>query len=193
MDRREFIQRVSILAGAFALPAACGDNQVPSGKPDAGGADFNLPTLGGAPNTHTGRVIAAFCDTIIPGAYRDPLQKPGPIDVGACGLFFDPTLPAAQYVSILVTALDGFSRSMYKGKQFDEISPDDRDAVVAAAEASEDLMEFAIQLAKLAFYSSDGAGAYLGYPGPNTGYWADADFTFGIPLATEMTKNGNPD
>ena len=44
-------------------------------EPDAPGPDVahwestsELPTLGGAPDTPEGRVIAAFCDTVVPGA-----------------------------------------------------------------------------------------------------------------------------
>jgi hypothetical protein len=191
MDRRDFIRAVSALAGAFALPA-CSDNERRPGVPDAAPGSFDLPSLGGAPNTHEGRVIAAFCDTVVPGAYRDPLGKPGAIDAGAPALFFDPTLPALQYVSLLVTVLDGFSRTKNDGRDFDAVGPDGRDAALAAAEDSQDLIQFAIQLAKLAFYSSSTAGDYLGYPGPNTGYWADPDFSFGIALSREITKDGNP-
>jgi hypothetical protein len=191
MDRREFIRRVSVLAGAFALPACSDDQRRPEAADAAPGAS-DLPTLGGAPDTHEGHVVAAFCDTVVPGAYRDPLGKPGGIDVGAPGLFFDPTLPAAQYVTLLVVTLDGYSRVANRGRQFDEIDPDERTAALASAEDGEDLIQFAIQLGKLAFYSSAEAGTYLGYPGPNTGYWADGNFSFGIPLSREITKDGNP-
>jgi hypothetical protein len=52
-------------------------------------------------------------------------------------------------------------------------------------------VEFAVELAKLAFYSSADAGKYLGYPGANAGYIDDPDFSFGVPMSKEVTSDGN--
>ena len=45
-------------------------------------------------------------------------------------------------------------------------------------------------MAKLAYYSSPGAAEALGYPGANPGYRSDPDFSFGVPLAVEITEDG---
>jgi hypothetical protein len=135
-----------------------------------------------APDTHEGRVVAGFCETIIPGA----------IDAGAPALFFDPTLPALAFVPLLVTFLDGGAQRLFNG-DFDEISPDARDAVVEDALAGFAPLEFAVQLAKLAYFVSPDAQASLGYPGANDGYRADPDFSFDAPLTVEITRDGNFD
>jgi hypothetical protein len=181
LSRREFIQ----VAGAAVALFGCGDNPWDPNSP-------RLPSLGGAPDSHDGRVIAAFVDTIVPGRHRDPRGKPGALDVGATAMFFDPELPALKFVPLLVTFLDGGAHRLF-GPDFDELTPAQRDAVVEDALAGFAPMEFAVQLAKLAYFSSAGAMVSLGYPGANNGYRDDPDFTFGQPLATEITRDGNLD
>lgn len=198
LSRREFARIAAATAGSFALlpTLGCSENGDQEPPPDATGCDpavagVCLPSLGGAPDTHNGHVIAAFVDTIVPGAHRDPLGKPGGLDANAPGMFFDPALPAEELVPLLVVYLDGTSRRDFGGREFTELDYDERETAVAAAIDGFPPMEFAVQLAKLAFYSSDVAAEYLGYPGANAGYYADADFTFGVALATEITDDGN--
>lgn len=203
MSRREFV-RVATIAGASlatgGLAAACeGPSAAPdaSSAPDGGPAPdaaelvFDLPTLGGAPDTDQGRTIAAFCDTIVPGAHRDPTAAVGAIDTGAPGFFFDPSLPALQYVGVLALALDSASTSVHRVRRFWALTPDQRDAAVEHALLTVPLLAFAVQLAKLAYFASPEAGAHLGYPGPNAGYRDDANFTYGRAMATEITTDGN--
>jgi hypothetical protein len=184
-SRREFCRVAGALAGLAALPR-CSSGP---GSPPA--ATSMLPSLGGAPDTHEGHTIAAFCDTVVPGRYRDPAGTPGAIDTNAPALFFDPSLPALPYVGLLVILLDGYAAKQRPGAQFVDLVPDERDAAVAAAVDAVDLMYFAIELAKLAHYSSTEAGTALGYPGANPGYWNDPDFSFSRPMAREITVDGN--
>ena len=207
--RREFI-RLSILASA-AFAAACDkvieptnctdptDTSVPNPclpPPDEGwllpsNADVGLPHLGGAPDTEEGWAIAAFVDTIMPGAHRDPTGAPGGIDAGAPGMFFDPELPAYEFVSLLVGFLDGVAANQFPGQTFAASTTDERDEVVETAVGALDLMELAIQLVKLATFAAEGSTCHLGYPGPNLGYRDDPDFSFGEAMSTEVTTDGN--
>ncbi len=203
--RREFLKLAALattaLAGACtgrSLVVSDASTAMDAGadvpQTDATPADVNvtgLPSLGGAPNTHDGQTIAAFCDTVIPGMYRDPLGKPGAIDADTPALFFDPALPAAPLVPLLTVLLDGASRRANGGRSFATITPAEREATLIAAVGDVPELEFGIQLVKLGFYSADVVHGYLGYPGANTGYRNDPDFTFGVAMATERTTDGN--
>ena len=112
--------------------------------------------------------------------------------MGAAALFFDPSLPALAFVPLLVTFLDGGANRLHDG-DFDQVTPAQREAVVEDALAGFAPMEFAVQLAKLAYFTSAGAQAGLGYPGANAGYLNDPDFSFGTPLTREITRDGNLD
>ena len=190
-SRREFIRVAGILGGALAVAKlpGCGGDDGGMMMVDDGVA---LPTLGGAPDTLEGRTIAAFCDVIVPGKHRDPTGAPGAIDVNAPGMFFDPELPAAPYVGILVAALDAFARQE-GGSGFASIPVVARERALGKAVESLDILEFAIQLAKLAYYATPEAGARLGYPGPNSGYLSSPDFSFGVAVSREITTDGNFD
>ena len=204
VDRRAFVQLCSIALAALApacpgrgtptpdaSDASTGDASVDTSPADAAPANYSgLPTLGGAPDTYLGHTIAAFVDTVIPGAHRDPLGKPGGIDVGAPALFFDPQLPAAPLLPLVRSFLDGKARTQYM-LLFVQLTPEQRDRTLESIIAETPLMEFAIQLARLAFFSSDGAGRALGYPGANPGYRNDPNFSFGVATCTELTTDGN--
>lgn len=197
MSRREFV-RVATIAGAAVatsgLATACeGGSTTPDGgvPTDAPEPTFDLPTLGGAPDTDAGRTIAAFCDAIVPGQHRDPTGAVGAIDTGAPAFFFDPSLPAAQYVSVLALALDSTSMSLHRVRRFWALTPEQRDEVVDRVLIDVPLLAFAVQLAKLAYFASPEGGAHLGYPGANTGYVDDPEFSFGRAMATEITSDGN--
>jgi len=176
-------------AGDGGIDASADGPGPNDGATDAGNL-AGLPTLGGAPNTPHGRAIAAFVDTVIPGRHRDPVGTPGGIDVGAPAVFFDPTLPAAPLVALLVAALDGISRELFSGRTFERLSPSQREQVVEAGLTRASQLDFAVTLAKLAHYSADEAGVALGYPGANPGYVNDADFSFRRPMAREITGPG---
>jgi hypothetical protein len=206
-DRREFMKLLGV--ATTALGAACTGRRLvaPADIGDAAAFDAastdaatdesvldanptGLPSLGGAPDTAQGRTVAAFCDTVLPGRYRDPLGKPGAIDANTPALFFDPALPAAPLVPLLVLLLDSAARRS-NGRQFASLSPDEREQTLIAAVVDVPELEFGIQLVKLGFYSSDVVREYLGYPGANDGYRNDPDFTFGVAVATERTTDGN--
>lgn len=214
IDRREFIRVSGLLASALSF-GACVDKSAARPPADATGGDAGdasdatagtgetlevtpettdpsaLPTLGGAPDTHEGRVIAAFIDTVVPGRHRDPDGTAGGIDTGAPAMFFDPELPAAPFVPPLVLLLDTSAQAAFAERTFDQLAPSERDQVLTQALVTIPILEFAVQLAKLAHYSSPIAGAELGYPGPNAGYVHDANFTFNDAITTELTADGN--
>ncbi|MCC6526475.1 MAG: hypothetical protein IT373_27755 [Polyangiaceae bacterium] len=190
--RRDFIGLAAVAATAFlgTAPGCAGDETTT--EPPPAPSDFDLPSLGGAPDTPQGRIVAAFVDTVVPGRWRDPEGAPGGIDVGAPGMFFDPELPAAQFLGVLALVLDALAKGRFPGRGFAALHPDERDQVLEEALADPTSpMIFAVQLAKLAAFSAPGIGRYLGYPGPNPGYVDDADFTFGVAMATEITTDGN--
>jgi hypothetical protein len=218
LSRREFVRLASLAAASFALPR-CADEGAgggpgdlgPQPDPDAGDgeagatdapggdaldaaevdSEVGLPSLGGAPDTPDGHTIAAFLDTIVPSAYRDPTGAPGALDVGAGRMFFDPELPAAPFVPLLALVLENRARTDHQGRGFSELTPAERESSVTRLLATAPLMGFAIQLAKLAFFSTRVAADHLGYPGPNPGYVDHPDFTFGRAMANEITDDGN--
>jgi hypothetical protein len=194
LHRREFLRLAVVAAVAFASTSTatgCGSGDPPPAETPPPGGSPSLPSLGGAPDTAAGRTIAAFVDTVVPGRHRDPTGAPGAIDVGAAGLFFDPELPAAQFVGVLVVLLNAECQIRTDGRDFADVSPEERDMVLSEILAKDSPVSFAVQLAKLAYFASEGAAKHLGYPGPNAGYVADADFSFGRPMSREITADGN--
>ncbi len=152
----------------------------------------DLPTLGGAPETDEGRTVAAFVDTVVPGKHRDPTGAVGGIDVDAPALFFDPEMPAKEFVGLLVLVLDSYADTAYQ-KRFANLLPTQRDRVLTRALAEIDQIEFAIELAKVAYFSSPAAQVHFGYPGANTGYLHDEDFSFRREMSKPhpKTERGN--
>ena len=200
LERRDFLQLLALATAALAQACDAG----PSTGLDAGGdagtdaavdagptLPPGLPHLGGAPDGHQGRVIAAFVDTVVPGRHRDPTGAPGGIDVGVPGMFFDPALPAAPLVGLLVVLLDSVTSGVVPHRKFDEVDAAARDQVLVQALSTVEQMQFAVQLAQLAFFSTEEAARHLGYPGANPGYWRDDDFSFRRPMCREITPDGN--
>lgn len=198
-ERRRCLQLFALLATEFAL--SCAPRAVPSGdggEPDAdrdaadasmveAGHVTGLPTLGGAPDTPTGHAIACLCDTVIPGAYRDPTGAPGAIDARVPALFFDRALPAASLVGLIRVVLDSVA-SEVGGRPFARLSIEQRERALQLALDRVPETEFAVQLVRLGYFASAVAARHLGYPGPNLGYRSDPDFSFGPePLAREVT------
>ena len=187
--RRDILRVAGSLAAGLAaiklLPACGSDGE---DQPPQGGAE--LPSLGGAPDSDEGRTIAAFCDTVVPGKHRDPMGAPGAIDVGAPALFFDPELPAGPYLGILVLTLDAFAK-LEGGTGFANIDVATRERALARAIQEIAILEFAVQLAKLATFAAPAMGTYLGYPGANAGYINDPDFSFKRAMSREITGDGN--
>lgn len=203
MHRRAFLRLVALAtAGLTACdrkgddtgatePAApaCSEHDLTGEAPSGEAAD--LPHLGGAPDSPEGRAIAAFCDTVIPGRHRDDTGAPGAIDVGAPAAFFDPDLPAAPLVPLLVALLDAQAALVEAGATFALLVPEAREVALEGALTALATMEFAVRLVRLAYYSSAGAACHLGYPGPNPGYWDDPEFSFLDAQSVELTEGGN--
>ncbi|MFO0560203.1 MAG: hypothetical protein U0269_19460 [Polyangiales bacterium] len=201
-ERRRFLQLFAALAAQLAQ--ACGPRAVlssDSGDATSDGADTDatdssaappahvtgLPMLGGAPDTLVGHAIACLCDTVIPGAHRDPTGAPGAIDARVPALFFDRALPAAALVGLIRVVLDGVA-SEVGGRPFARLSIEQRETALQLALDRVPEAEFAVQLVRLGYFASPVAARHLGYPGPNPGYRSDPDFSFGeAPLAREVT------
>jgi hypothetical protein len=187
-SRREFIRIATLAAGALAVPACLSRQSAPVPVLPIGPA---LPHLGGAPDTADGRTVAAFVDTVIPGRYRDPTGAPGGLDVNAPALFFDPELPALPLVPLLAFLLDQVSGQDFAGRAFADLTVPEREQALEHALQVAAPLELAVQLVKLAYYSSDGAADWLGYPGANAGYVNHPDFSFGRAMAREISADGN--
>jgi len=209
VDRRVFCQLLASAAGAFAVQACQGESDERLADTETAGADSapppsdtaqaidweatpDLPSLGGAPDTHEGRVVAAFVDTVVPGKHRDPTGVVGGLDVGAPGAIFDERLPSAALIPVLVAFLDSVSTSEFE-RSFDALIPAEREEALASSLELLPQMGFAVQMAKLATYAAPETHAALGYPGPNAGYLDDPTWTFGSALAAPhpATVGGN--
>lgn len=140
------------------------------------------------------KAIEAFCEVCIPGTKTDPIKDPhkklGAVDVCAVALFFDPELPAAALVGLIVGTLNSKSKELYLD-DFVNLTYEQQIAVVDELDQKVSIFGFAIQLAKLAYYSSESAAYVLGYPGANSGYDKNPNFSFGKAMSKEMTKDGN--
>lgn len=201
-ERRRFLQLFAAIAAQLAqscgpravLSSDSGDATSDAAAPDATDSSAEppahvtgLPTLGGAPDTLAGHAIACLCDTVIPGAHRDPTGAPGAIDAGVPALFFDRALPAAALVGLIRVVLDSVATEV-AGRPFARITVEQRESALQLALDRVPEAEFAVQLVRLGYFASSVAARHLGYPGPNPGYRSDPDFSFGeAPLAREVT------
>jgi hypothetical protein len=170
-------------------PRDASDDGATDASADGGPHPTGLPSLGGAPDNRDGQCIACLCDTVIPGAFRDPTGRPGAIDADVPALFFDRALPAASLVGLIRAVLDGVAFEVAQ-RSFARLTFAQREDAVSRALESVPEAEFAVQLVRLGFFASDVGARSLGYPGANPGYFADPDFTFGsAPLARELTAS----
>lgn len=178
VTRRELLELAAALALAHCVPAK-----------KAYVESVDLPSLGGAPETDEGRVIAAFVDVVVPGKHRDPEGAVGALDVGAAGKFFEAGSQIATLVPLLAVALDSYARDLYR-RDFVALKPGAREETVAHALTQLPEIEFAVQLAKVAYYASAEASAHMGYPGANDGYIGDRNFSFGDAQADPHPLTG---
>ncbi len=177
LSRRRFLELASAFSAAVAVHG-CLPRRGGQPMPD----NPSLPSTGGAPDTREGWMVAAFVDVVIPGKHRDPEGRPGALDVGAAGKFFEDGSQVKTLVPLLVSVLDGYSED-YARQDFLALRPSDREEVVAYALERFPDLDFALQLAKVAYYSAPETAAFFGYPGPNHGYLADDNFSFRRPMA----------
>jgi hypothetical protein len=152
----------------------------------------DLPSLGGAPDSHEGRTIAAFVDVVVPGKHRDPKGVLGALDVEAASKFFEAGSQISTLVPLLVSALDSYSRELYR-REFVALKASVREEVVAYALEQFPQIEFAVQLAKLSYFSTPQVATLYGYPGANSGYINDANFSFRREMSAKhpLTVLGN--
>ena len=139
------------------------------------------------------KTVAAIVDTIVPGRTTDPTGAPGALESCAFNLIYDDFFPFAANLPLLLPLVDGLADQLY-GKPFVNCSLEERTEVLKRAEETLPFIRLAYRFIRSAFY----AGNYnyvgttsIGWPGPNLGYVGHPDFTFGEPLAQELTVDGN--
>lgn len=139
------------------------------------------------------KVLHAFCDTIVPGRNSDPEGSPGAIDVCALNLLYDDSLMFKKVAPLFAEIIEGRAREIY-GRSFIHLSLQEREEVIEVCLEEQPLLILVIRLIKSAFYaggySSEGM-KYMGYPGPNYGYFNDPEFSFRKPVSREKTEDGN--
>lgn len=186
LTRRNFVRfsAVAVAVLSQGLMQACAEPEPIKKEPP-------LPTCKAA-STDEEKAIEAFCEVVIPGKATDPKGTPGAVEACAVPLFFDEELPAASLVSLIVLMLDSSARAVNKEKKkFVDLADDEKIKAVEKGEETLPEFSFAIQLVRLAYYSSEVAAYQLGYPGANDGYINHPHFTFGAAVSKELTPNGN--
>jgi hypothetical protein len=181
VTRREFVETVGKASLILVLPlSGCGiqEEEIEPGCLEA--------------LTPEEKTLAALADTVVPGSLSDPTGAPGAIEACALNLIYDDSMPVAEAAPLLVSLLDGISRTHHDQK-FVALSLEERTQIVQEAEQSLPLLTWLLKLIRCAFYVgtfSDVGLKYLGYPGPNLGY-INQGFTFGEKMSEELTPNGN--
>jgi hypothetical protein len=117
--------------------------------------------------------------------------------VNAPAVFFGASVAGvSELIGLLTMALDGLTSERFPSRTFVSLRSSQRDTVLGDGLSKVPQLEFAVQLAKVAYYSSAPAAQALGYPGANAGYRDDADFSFDRPMAKPLQvivdHGGNP-
>ncbi|MBU52750.1 MAG: hypothetical protein CL920_29010 [Deltaproteobacteria bacterium] len=186
LSRREFCRRSAITIAVLAqgwLPGCSTEPKEQKKEPPP------LPTCKES-TTPEEKTIEAFCEVCMPGLQNDPKKIPGAVEACAVAMFFDPELPAHPYVPLIVSLLNSQSQNAH-GDDFTALTYEKQIEVVDFLDQNIQLFGFAIMLVRLAYYSSEQAAYYLGYPGANGGYVSHDHFSFRKPMSEEMTKDGN--
>ena len=90
----------------------------------------------------------------------------------------------------MTLVLDNQAQALHS-KIFSELIPIEREEVVTRLLLTATELTYAVLLAKIAYFASEGAAEHLGYPGANLGYYDNENLTFGRAMATEITADGN--
>ena len=146
------------------------------------------------PLTNDEKKVAAIVDTVVPGKDVDPDGVPGARESCALNLIYDEFYPFVQVLPSLLLLVDTLAGQLHDNKKFMECTLKERTQVLQKAEGTLPLIRLAYRFIRSTFYASNynmvGA-AHIKWPGPNLGYTEHPDFTFGEPLARELTKDGN--
>lgn len=191
MKRREFLETMGTWSAGVLLSAV----GLHVGRAQADGFDpgpYARPAVPGAclqPGTAAEETLAALVDAVVPGKDTDPDGAPGALDGCALNLLLDEYYPFKQYLSLIVTLVDGASGQEY-GKTFLEADYEQRLKVLVDVQEMLPVLRLAYRAIRSAFYGGayNGLGLeYLGYPGGNLGYRHLKEASFRKPVCKEMT------
>lgn len=182
LKRREFLKGLPVLLLSGGILTGCG-------KERKRGVEFQCMEA----VYYDEKVLEKFCDTVVPGSSSDPDGIVGAVDTCALNLMFDESLMFKKVAPIIAFMIDEKAKVLY-GKGFVHLNLDERTEVVKVLQSEFPLINLVMKFVKSAFYaggySSEG-WKWMGYPGPNRGYFNDPQFSFWGPVCKEKTKDGN--
>ena len=144
--------------------------------------------------TEEEQLVAAMVDTIVPGVDSDPDGLIGAMETCAMNLIYDEFYPFVENLYLLLPLIESVTDDHHRNKKFHNLTLEQRTEVLSEAEERLPFIRLAYRFIRSSFY----AGAYnlkgttfMGWPGPNLGYLNHPDFTYGEPIGTELTEDGN--
>lgn len=144
------------------------------------------------PVTYEEKCMEALIDTVVPGKKSDPTGAPGALECCALNIAYDRYFPIAAVAPAILESLNLLSKKKYNN-DFPSLNLEQRTDVLATLEGEIPQVTLVLRFIRAAFYVglyNDVGLKYLGYPGPNVGYIHE-DYTFGVPMAKELTETGN--
>ena len=145
------------------------------------------------PFTEDQKILFRFCEAVVPGKSEDPEDSPGAPEVCAMNYMYDDSLLFRKIAPTVSFLLEQKSRKLFK-KSFINLGLDERIEVILAVKEEFPQIILLIRFVKSAFYGggySDVGWRYMGYNGPNLGYFNDPQFSFRRPVGRELTQDGN--
>lgn len=182
VNRREFLKGLSIFFLGGGIFNGCGKERK---------MRFEFQCL--EADSYDEKILEKFCDTIIPGSSSDPEGIPGAVETCALNFMYDESLMFKKFAPLVAFIIDGKAKILY-GRGFIQLSLDERTEVVKILQQEFPLLNLVMKFVKSAFYAggySDEGWKYMGYPGPNKGYFNDPQFSFWGPVCREKTEDGN--
>lgn len=192
------LQRRTILAGGIAAGLAAMVRLQAAGGPGEAYDPHELlpPAPGGVcrtPSNDAEEALLALADTIVPGGASDPQGAPGARETCALSVVLSPAFPVAGLADVIQLLLNGTASSQF-GKDFVECTLEQRTLVADIAEEQLPLLTVLYRAVRAAFYGAsynEVGTRWMGFPGENLGYIDHPDFTMGVPVSKELTKNGH--
>ncbi len=182
LTRRDLLRTLSLSALSALISGRCGDEKA---------FEFTLHCLN--PEKGHQKILHAFCDAVIPGRNSDPEGSPGAVDVCSLNLLYDDSFMFKKIAPLIAEMIDRKATRIYR-TSFWNLSLEKREKVIKEVLEEFPLLILVIKLVKSAFYaggfSTEGL-EYMGYPGSNSGYFNDPQFSFRKPVSREKTKDGN--
>ncbi len=181
ITRREFNRLLPAALLSVALLEGCGESRQKKFAPQCL-----------SPSTEDQKILCRFCEAVIPGPREDPTGAPGALEVCAQNFMYDDSLMFRKIAPTVSFMLEQKARKIY-GKSFTALTLQECTEVILAVEEEFPQLTLVIRFVKTAFYAgglSNAGWKYMGYRGPNMGYFNDPQFTFGRPVCRERTSDG---